>query len=339
MVTKTIGLMSIGRKYSIVESFRSAASSVESERRGAGDGIRVGCLDASPAGVAVPPGVDIIQVPPAELKYSKELARIIEENSIDVAVPTCDHDIKFLAEATKFLSPPSTTLCPLSGWSSMVVVDKYLQASEPSLRGWHPPSVLASRLYNESLEFADGHECVLKPCGGNGSNGQYRFATDSQAVDIALSMGIDLEDYIAQKVVEGFEYTFHCLMWYGKLVEWGCYERIATYAGHSVIARACKPEWAKKYVQTLTETKLFVNLHGVVCFQVIDDGERSHLIEVNGRIGSGYPLLHAAGSSILQNAIRLSFGMEVEEPGFTEGIIAKRYESFLVSTDTESGGD
>jgi carbamoyl-phosphate synthase large subunit len=230
-----------------------------------------------------------IQTPPsASPEFCASIEKIMDEFGVRLTIPAADHDLLAIASVRDRRSGRG-------GWynlSSTEVVrvcrDKLMTARKLDAAGIPVPITEAA----ETSDRLTGCPVVLKPRGGSSSQGIRHVRSWNP------SACADLPDhtYIVQEYVEGKEYTTTLYVdASGQFLDHAVHMRLRTRGGEVEKAVLVdEPEFldlARQIVDALP------GLYGILCFQCIRSERNGivYVIEINARIGGGFPLAHHAG--------------------------------------------
>ena len=80
---------------------------------------------------------------------------------------------------------------------------------------------------------------------------------------------------------------------------------------------------------------LLTDAWGPMCFQAfVDEAENVSMIELNPRLGGGYPIAHAAGANFLRWLIDDARGVSIPEPNdnWKSGVVMLRWDDAVFTT-------
>jgi len=307
----------VGRRVSLVNSFRSAAKK-----------LKIGiCIY----------GIDINQLSPAmqicdkkfvvkstsHRDYIKETLSIVKKNKIDLIIPTVDLDLKKLAlNRDKFSKLGCLVLV-----SSIEVVnicqDKRKTYKYLSRNDFDTPVTVTASVAEKRKKI--NWPCFLKPWDGYASRGNAVVANRRELLFYAKKV----PNCIVQEFIKGVEYTCDVYVDFDMKVK--CVVpriRLEVRAGEVSKSRIDKNiEIMKRAVELVEHLGAGP---GVITLQLIvtEDG-RYKFIEINPRFGGGVPLSIKAGADfprwILQHL--LSKKSNISCNGFKDKLTMLRYDS------------
>ena len=307
----------IGRRVSLVNSFRSAAKKLKTNISIFGTDIN----QLTPAMQIC--DKNFIVKSTSHPDYIKETLSIVKKNKIDLIVPTVDLDLKALAlNRDKF-----TKLGCLVLVSSVEVVDicqdkrktyKYLSSNN-----FDTPVTLSASLAKKRKKI--DYPCFLKPWDGYASRGNAVVANRNELLFYAKKV----PNCIVQQFIKGTEYTCDVYVDFDMKVK--CVVprvRLEVRAGEVSKSRIDKNIEIMKKAADLVE---HLNAGpGIITLQLIVTGDGKHkFIEINPRFGGGVPLSIKAGADspkwILQHL--LSKRSNIRFDRFKDKLTMLRYDS------------
>ena len=312
----------VGRRVSLLESFRAAAKKLK---------INVSLLGADTTELT--PALQLCDKkfpvkPVSDPRYIKQVLSIVRANKVDLIVPTVDLDLKILAEnKPKFAAMGCLVLV-----SNPQVVD-ICQDKRKTYRflvknNFDTPittSVRTAALRNCTGPRLAKGPYFLKPRDGYASRGNAVAKNHKEMLFYAKR----IPNCIVQEFVKGVEYT--CDVYVDFNMKVGCVvprRRIEVRAGEvskgQVVKNADIMNEAVKLVEKLGAGP------GVVTLQLfLTDEGKMKFIEVNPRFGGGAPLSIKAGADfpkwILQELLKRKTSIRFD--GFKDNLIMLRYDS------------
>lgn len=224
----------------------------------------------------------------------------LKEN-IDLIIPTIDTELSVLAELKKLFSQHNITIAV----SDKNICDTFYRKRPThdffTTHGFNTPSIVNS-LQDE------GYPLFAKLDNSSCSIGAQRVNDYTEAKHL-LSLE---KDYVFQELIEGDEYTidFYITL-LGKPAMIIPRKRLEVRAGEVSKSVTCKDEDIIREVQKLCSC--LKGSWGPMTLQLFKTptGEIS-FIEINPRVGGGYPLSYHAGMNIFELLIRETMGEIVE---------------------------
>jgi len=314
----TLLLCSAGRRVALLQCFRDAAERL-------GIALRVVGVDAKPELSSACQAADIRYAVPrcTDQNFIPSLLNICRQEGVALIVPTIDTELPALAEASKVFGNVGTRVIVSSLHVVSIARDKlqtarlFSNAQVPV-----PRTVRLKELLSEPLGWQ--WPIVLKPVGGSSSVGLQIAHT----IDEARRTGTTRDDYIAQELLVGREYTVN--VFFDKNGQLKCvipHWRIETRSGEVSKGRTERVPVLVEIAQKIAGA--LPGARGALCFQAIltSDG-RVGVFELNARFGGGYPLAHRAGARFAQWILEEEAGLPpTAHDDWDEGITMLRYDA------------
>ncbi len=144
----------------------------------------------------------------------------------------------------------------------------------------------------------------------------------------ALEHAARTHDGVVEELVVGPEYTVDVYVDAGGTVRCAVPRlRIATRAGEVAKGMTVRHQG----IETLSRdvAAALPDAYGAITLQVIDGADGPRVIEINPRLGGGYPLSWHAGARYLEAAILESLGRTIPDHLFdwVDGLVMLRYDS------------
>ena len=310
-------LTCIGRRVSLLESFRRAARQLK---------INASFFGADTTELS--PALQLCDKtfcvkPAAHPGYIRELLSIVKANRVRLLVPTVDLDLRTLAlNAPKFAAAGCRVLV-----SNPDVID-VCQDKRKTYRflvrnGFDAAATMSVR--SALAKKTIGWPCFLKPWDGSAGKGN---AVARNRRELLFYAG-RIPNAICQELVEGTEYTCDVYVDFGMNVR--CVvprKRIEVRAGEMSKGQVVKNARIMSEAATLVE-KLGAG-PGVITLQLFltSDG-RVKFIEINPRFGGGVPLSIKAGADFPKWILQELTGRKpnIRPDGFKDKLTMLRYDS------------
>lgn len=312
----TVLFTCIGRRVSLLESFRNAASQLKVKARFLGTD-RISLTAAMQLCDR-----HFIVKSTAHPGYIRQLLSIVRSENVKLLVPTVDLDLKILAEnKDKFAALDCTVLVSKPGIID-ICQDKRKTYRFLTKNGFDTPATMA---VSSALAAKHNWPCFLKPWDGYASRGNYIV---SNRKELKFYAG-KVPNCIVQEFVEGVEYTCDVFVDFDMKVR--CViprKRIEVRSGEVSKAQVVKNTRIMKQTTALIET--LKAGPGVITVQLIMTARKQiKFIEINPRFGGGVPLSIKAGANfpkwILQHLIGKN--PRIKFDGFTDKLFMLRYDS------------
>lgn len=258
-------------------------------------------MDGWAAGLYLVPAEQRRLVPPGRAdEFVPTLARLVEDDAIDVVVSTVDVELIALSERRDELAP--AVLAAPSADTLEVALDKLLLAERCAATGRAPRTVLAG----PAAQAVDWEFPVFaKPRQGAGSRG-IRLVPDRAALD---ALPVD-EGLIVQDFLPGEEYSVDVIAdAAGQVVAAVPRTRARVDSGVAIAGRTVHDPELEGTASAIAKA---IGLVGVANVQLRRgrDG-RAMLLEVNPRFPGALPLTIAAGVDIPSLVVDLFLGREL----------------------------
>ncbi|WP_223586953.1 ATP-grasp domain-containing protein [Microbacterium sp. OVT16B] len=281
-------------------------------------------MDGWAAGLYLVPAEQRRLVPPGRAEeFVPTLARLVEDDAIDVVVSTVDVELIALSERRDELAP--AVLAAPSADTLDVSLDKLLLAERCADTGRAPRTVLAG----PAAQAVDWEFPVFaKPRQGAGSRG-IRLVPDRAALD---ALPVD-EGLIVQDFLPGEEYSVDVVAdAAGQVVAAVPRTRARVDSGVAIAGRTVHDPELEETASAIAKA---IGLVGVANVQLRRgrDG-RAMLLEVNPRFPGALPLTIAAGVDIPSLVVDLFLGRELPASvPFREVAFVRFLEDVIVEID------
>ena len=306
----------VGRRVSLLESFRRAAASLKIKSSITGTDT----TKLSPALQLC--DKKIIVKPVTHRGYLKELLQIVKKNKVGLLIPTVDLDLKLLAKNKARFE--ELGCCVLISKPEVIDIcqDKRKTYRFLAKNGFDTPvTVSVNSIWSKhSIKYP----CFLKPWDGYASRGAAMVKNHNELAFFSRR----IPNCIVQQYIEGVEHTCDVFVDFSGSVR--CVvprKRIEIRAGEVSKGQIVKN--AKMMRKTAEVVEALGAGPGVITVQLIltKKGEIK-FIEINPRFGGGVPLAIKAGADfpkwILQQLIDKK--PRIKFDGFKDGLIMLRYD-------------
>ncbi|MBN1973686.1 MAG: ATP-grasp domain-containing protein [Sedimentisphaerales bacterium] len=307
----------IGRRVSLLESFRKAAKELKIHARFLGTDTAI----LSPALQLCDQG--FLVKPINEPGYIRQMLSIIKNNQVQLLVPTIDTELKILAENQKKFAAIGCRVLISSEEVIDICRDKRQTYRFLIKNGFESPITMSA---GAALAKSNLHwPCLLKPWDG------------SAGKDIALVRNHDeltfyarkIKNAICQEYIEGDEYTCDVYVDFEKKVR--CIvprKRLEVRAGEvsksQIVKNPDMMNQAAKLVEALGAGP------GVITIQLfLTKGHKLKFTEINPRFGGGAPLSIKAGANFPKWILQELLGQKpnIKFDDFKDGLTMLRYDS------------
>ncbi len=307
----------IGRRVSLLESFRKAAKSLKLQAQFFGTDT----TSLSPALQLC--DKKFLVKPITDSGYIKQMLSIVEKNKVKLLVPTIDTDLKILAQNQwKFAEAGCRVLV-----SSEEVIDICRDKRETYRflikNGFDSPVTMTAgaALSKSGLNWP----CILKPW--DGSAGKDIVLVKNRN-ELAFYAG-KIKNAICQEYIEGQEYTCDVYVDFDKKVR--CVvprKRLEVRAGEVSKSRIEKNSNIMNQAARLVE--ILGAGPGVITLQLFLTSKHKLIFtEINPRFGGGAPLSIKAGANFPKWILQELLGKkpDIKFEGYSDGLIMLRYDT------------
>lgn len=222
-----------------------------------------------------------------EKDYISQLAKICEEDKIDLLIPTIDTDLLVLAENADMFAKIGTKVLISDPDKIAICRDKNHTADFFEECGLKAP-----RTCSDYKKYGNNYPCFIKPKDGSSSINAFKVNNREELEVYSQKIG----DYIIQPFIEGTEYTIDIFCDFeGHPISIVPRERLQVRAGEVLKTKICMD------AQMIDEAKSICN-HFKPCGPLTVQLIRQNLtndniyIEINPRFGGGSPLSMKAGA-------------------------------------------
>ncbi len=307
----------IGRRVSLLESFRSAA-------RGLGLTTRIIGTDSSPLSAALQLcDAKYVVSPVRHTDYLSQILEIVKREQVNLLVPTTDLDLWILAENRA--SFDNVGCCVLVSRPEVIEIcqDKRKAFAFLSEHGFDTPYTVeaAEALSRQEIRYP----CFLKPWDGHASRGTAKVE-NARELEV---MAARIPNCIVQEFIDGTEYTCDAFVDFDMQVR--CVvprRRIETRGGEVSKGQTVRDEAIMS--RTADVVRALGAGPGVITIQLIVDGGRQiKFIEINPRFGGGVPLSIRAGADFPRWILEQLAGREpdIVFGRFKDNLTMLRYDS------------
>jgi carbamoylphosphate synthase large subunit len=230
----------------------------------------------------------------ADPGYADWLARFLVAEGIDLYVPLIDADIVTAAElaaagetgAARVVAPPvdAARICLDKLATFEWLAEREIATPATWLPGDAPPA------------GADAGDLIVKPRHGLGSSGFRRLAAEAE---LAAAVAESDEELVVQSACEPPEVTIDAFRGVDGGFRAICRERLEVKAGVCTKAQVFESEELAALVGRIAAD---LEIRGPFCVQVMREGDRWSVTDLNARSGGGTRLSTAAGVDILAAA-------------------------------------
>jgi carbamoyl-phosphate synthase large subunit len=306
----------IGRRVSLLESFRSAAKSIELKSRIVGTDIT-----GNSAALRLCDNSHVVRRV-NQAGYIKELLEITKSEKVDLLVPTVDLDLQILADNKAKFAEAGCFVLVSDPKVVEICQDKRKTYEFLVKHGFETPQTFVLR---EALKKRLTYPRFMKPWDGYASRGN-AIVRNREELEF---FGKRIPNCIVQEFIEGVEYT--CDIYVDLEMQVRCVVprmRIETRSGEvskgQVVKNSEIMETAAEVVRQLGAGP------GVITLQCFRDKKGAiKITEINPRFGGGAPLSIKAGANFPKWIMGQLRGRKprISFDGFTDSLMMLRYDS------------
>ncbi len=281
-------------------------------------------MDGWASGIYLVPAAQRRLVPPGRSEeFVPAIARMVEEDRLDLVISTVDVELDALADRREELAPAVLAAAPAD--TLRTALDKLVLAERSASTGRVPRTALAGP---DALSVEWQFPAFAKPRQGAGSRG-IRIVPDRAALE---ALPLD-EDLIVQDFLPGEEYSVDVIAdAHGGIVAAVPRTRARVDSGVAIAGRTVRDA---ELEETAAAVARAIGLVGVANVQLRRDRDgRAVLLEVNPRFPGALPLTIAAGVDIPSLVVDLFLGRELpERVAFREVASVRFLEDVIVEVD------
>ena len=307
----------IGRRVSLLESFRRAAKQLKTNAAFFGTDT----TDLSSALQLCDEG--FLVKPTTHPGYIKQLLSIVKANSVKLLVPTVDLDLKVLARNKQKFTAAGCRVLVSAPEVIDICQDKRKTYQFLTKNGFDTVLTMSVRaaLSKKKLSWP----CFLKPWDGSAGRGNAVVNNRRELSFYAKR----IPNAICQELIKGTEYSCDVYIDFGMKVR--CVvprKRIEVRAGEVSKGQVVKNPRIMSQAAMLAEA--LGAGPGVITLQLfLTDDNRVKFIEINPRFGGGAPLSIKAGADFPKWILQEASGKKtnIRFDGFKDDLIMLRYDS------------
>lgn len=281
-------------------------------------------MDGWASGIYLVPAAQRRLVPPGRSEeFVPAIARMVEEDRLDLVISTVDVELEALADRREELAPAVLAAAPAE--TLRTALDKLVLAERSASTGRVPRTALAGP---DALAVEWDFPAFAKPRQGAGSRG-IRIVPDRAALEaLPLDEGLIVQDFLP-----GEEYSVDVIAdAHGGIVAAVPRTRARVDSGVAIAGRTVRDA---ELEETAAAVATAIGLVGVANVQLRRDRDgRAVLLEVNPRFPGALPLTIAAGVDIPSLVVDLFLGRELpERVAFREVASVRFLEDVIVEVD------
>lgn len=288
-MAKKILFTSPGRRYDLINFFKEEFNGYEF--------IGADAFKTSPAAYILD---RVYEVPlKIDKNYVDEIIEICKREKPEFVIPLLDPELPLFAKNKKRFEEIGVHVWVPDFKTVKLSNDKYLTYQKFKNTEINLPETWLLKDLPDQNTFRSYNKLVLKPATGSASKGIYNVAPD-EIKSLAVSENLDVSTYIVQQYVN-FEYEVTVDLFgdgEGNIVEYCQRKRISTRGGEVEKGITVNlPQVTDLVKKVVGDLKIL----GVVNIQIMVEGDKVYLGEINPRFGGGYPLAHKAGANLIQH--------------------------------------
>jgi carbamoyl-phosphate synthase large subunit len=316
----SIVLSSAGRRVELLKCFRKAAETI-------GCCLEVVAVDADPEWSPACQIADAAYKVPkvTEAGYIDVLTEICKKHFVKLIVPTIDTELTVYADSRKEFESIGTEILLSHQPAISIARDKLKTSDLLSKYGIKTPKTWSAvSLIDEKV--LPTLPLMMKPKNGSCSNGIFIVNTVQEIVDA----NVNLENYIAQEICHGDEYTINSF--YDRSGKWiTCVPHFRKFvrSGEVCFAETRRVSEFQEISKKLQD--IFKGLWGNICFQgFLNNDSRATVFEINARFGGGYPICDQAGGTYAKWILQDMIGQKPDyHDDWQDGLRMLRYDDAL----------
>lgn len=311
----------VGRRVELLQEFRKAAESLNTDLRIIGSDI----TDTAPAMYFCDKQKVVCRI--SNSNYIQNLADICYEEKIDAIIPTIDTDLLILSQNKSFFEKLGAKVFVSDPDKIKICRDKRDTAKFFLSLGLNTPLPK-----DDWKKYRGGYPAFIKPKDGSSSINAYKVNDEKELETYAK----EVSDYIVAPFIKGTEYTVDAFCDFnGNPIFITPRVRLAVRSGEVLKTRIEQDE------QIIAETQLILKAFkpcGAITIQLIREEKigKDYFIEINPRFGGGAPLSMKAGADSAKAVLNLLQGkrLEYENKVAKNGAIYSRFDqSICVNED------
>lgn len=288
-MAKKILFTSPGRRYELINFFKEEFNGYEL--------IGADAFKTSPAAYIL----DRVYEVPLKIdeNYVDEVIEVCKKEKPEFLIPLLDPELPCFSKSKKRFEELGVHVWVPDFDTVELSNDKYLTYTRFKDSGIALPETWLLKDFLLETTMSSYDKLVLKPSKGSASKGIYKVIP-KEVKSITTAENLDINTYIVQQNLNfDFEVTVDLFGdGEGNIIEYCQRKRISTRGGEVEKGITVNlPQVTKLIKKVVSELKIL----GVVNIQVMVEGDKVYLGEINPRFGGGYPLAHKAGANLIQH--------------------------------------
>lgn len=291
-MAKKILFTSPGRRFELINFFKEEFAGYEF--------IGADAFKSSPAAYLL----DRVYEVPMRIdeKYADEVIEVCKKEKPEFVIPLLDPELPYFSKNKKRFEEIGVHVWVPIYDTVELTHDKYLTHTKFKNSGINLPDTWLLKDFLDETTLCSYDKLVLKPIKGSASKGIY-IVTPDEVKSLIVSENLDINIYIVQQYVD-FDYEVTVDLYgdgEGDVIEYCQRKRLSTRGGEVEKGITINlPQVTDVIKKIVNELKIL----GVVNIQVMVEGDKVYLGEINPRFGGGYPLAHKAGANLIQHIKR-----------------------------------
>lgn len=303
-------LASAGRRVELMRSLREGLGHL---------GPTIIAIDQSPLVPSKYEADHFCQVPQStSINFPRALSKIVDEYEVSYIIPTVDPELNFYANLRHNEGLPNTDILVSSEEVVRIAQDKlefarFLQANNLPF--------IASHSLEGGLGSWNEFPAFVKPRKGSSSENSrvVKSSSDFLASDFS-------SDLIIQPLRSGREFTIDfSVNAEGVLLGFSIRERLKVRAGEVIVSVTREVPEIESLLSDFVHS--IEGLYGVLNLQLVQLDGAFEILELNARVGGGYPLTYGAGCDLFRALIS---NTELGTLRTKEGFVMLRYEQSTI---------
>ena len=224
-------------------------------------------------------------------KFKIFLRKFVFKNKIEVVIPLSDRELELLAEEKNFYKKNNVEIIVSNLEIVRLCKNKVLMAKKLLQNNFFSPEIIKlSEIYSKL-------PVIKKKINGSGSKSQLLIIKKWQ-VPIKIE-----KNFFIQKYLKSDEYGIDILNdLSGKYVHHCCRKKIVIRSGDTDKAKIVKSKTFKNFAIKLSS---FLKHTGIIDVDFILKDKRIFILDINCRIGGGYPFTHLYGYNYIDKILSM----------------------------------
>lgn len=247
---------------------------------------------------------------------------LVRTHDVAIVVPTIDTELAVYAAHRADFEAAGATVLISDPDVVRTATDKRATASFFEANGLPHPR---TGTVDEALGWStDAYPVIAKPAEGSASIGIVEAESATALADLVLD-----DHYVVQSRAAGAEITVD--VWVGpdgRAVDVVLRKRLEVRAGEVSKGITVRHDRLTEVVGRAVNA--LDGARGPLTLQAFVEGDEVSLIEINARLGGGYPLAHEAGADFFAHAFAERSGRAPRPSQWREGVVLLRYDASVI---------